>query len=241
MKCKFLKNCLITSRYAMMLIVGALSMTGTASATLIESIAALDDGDKYRVLFVTSTKRDATSSDITDYNTFVNTAAQAGSVTSGLGLTWKALASTDSVNARTNTGIVDDDPIVWLFNTDGVIVAESGKDLWDRYLMAPINQSEHGELISDMTWTGMDAYGDSMEFLSLGGFGDTATYGHAPRINYPWANGDDGGFLKTNQLALYGASSLAVAGTVQVTSPGTFILLTLGLAGLSFSRYRKQS
>jgi molybdopterin-guanine dinucleotide biosynthesis protein len=66
----------------MMLIVGALSMTGTASATLIESIAALDDGDKYRVSFVTSTKRDATSSDITDYNTFVNTAAQAGSVTS---------------------------------------------------------------------------------------------------------------------------------------------------------------
>jgi hypothetical protein len=79
MTIKFLKMVLITCRYAMCISLGVLSVSGTASATLIESIAALEDGAMYRVLFVTNSKRDATSPDINDYNEFVSAAAINGS------------------------------------------------------------------------------------------------------------------------------------------------------------------
>ena len=160
-------------------------------------------------------------------------------VTSGLGLTWKALASTDSVNARTNTGIVDDDPIVWLFNTDGVIVANSGEDLWDGQLTENLKYTEDGVITTQEVWTGTNSNGSAHIYYTLGTSWGSALVGD-PLSDSNWNHHTQDG-TSDYEHSLYGASSLAVAGTVQVTSPGTFILLSLGLAGLSFARYRKQS
>ena len=66
--------------------------------------SGLSAGDEFRLLFLTSTNRNAQSAAIADYNTFVQNRAAAGhtdiqSYSSG----FTAVASTDAVNARDNT------------------------------------------------------------------------------------------------------------------------------------------
>jgi hypothetical protein len=236
---KFLKTVLTTCRYAMCISLGVLSVSGTASATLIESIEALAEGAKYRVLFVTSTKRDATSTDIVDYNTFVNTAAQNG-ITGGLGLTWKALASTRDVSAMDNSGIGNADPLpVTIFNTIGQVVAISGADLWDGSLMNTVGFDEHGVYGSRAAFTGTGHTGFSGHNHVLGSGLYSYLYGMTNSLNPGWMGWDRAGGAAT--YSLYGVSGLVTKPIVEAPEPGTAILLSLGLAGLSFARYRKQS
>ncbi len=75
------------------------------------------DGDTYRLLFKTSTTTAATSSDIATYNTFVQNAASAA----GLGTGWKAVGSTDTVDAVDNCSArPGTDPQYPFFLIDGV-------------------------------------------------------------------------------------------------------------------------
>jgi hypothetical protein len=235
---KFLKMVLITCRYAMCISLGVLSVSGTASATLIESIAALEDGAMYRVLFVTNSERDATSPDINDYNEFVSAAAINGSLTGSLGLTWKALASTAATNAQVNTEIYENDyNTVTMFNTFGDIIANSGSDLWDGTLSAPINGDEDGLNKMFEAWTGTDQFGGSNQ--TLGG-GTVVTSGATWKTDSDWVNEFDGTSVNFS-FVLYGTSNVVTKPLADVPEPGTVILLSLGLAGLSFARYRKQS
>jgi hypothetical protein len=240
---KFLKIVLTTCRYAVMLSVGAVSIAGNASATLIDSIAALEDGDQYRVLFVTSTTRDATSSDISVYNSFVNDAAQSGVVTGIQGLTWTALASTSAVDAITNTGLLNtDEYAITIFNTNGDILALTGNDLWDGFLEVPVGYDEGGMIRSTEVWTGTSFTGE-IEYGLGDGQGDFfegfTTTGFSDRFWNEWVVYRNTKHDKS--LSLYGVSNQVAHAAVQVPSPSTVILLSLGLAGLSYSRYRKQS
>ncbi len=96
--------------------------------------SGLEAGDAFRLLFVSSGTRDATSTDIGDYNTFVQTAAAAGHTdiqTYSAG--FRAVASTAAVDASGNTGTAytDDDkgpPIYWL---GGAKVADDYEDFYD--------------------------------------------------------------------------------------------------------------
>ena len=92
--------------------------TGAAQAALVVVPTGLNPGDQYRLVFVTDGTRDATSTNIDDYNKFVTNDARGG--TPGIDtaldvalnaagfnpntIEWKAIASTDSVAARDNTG-----------------------------------------------------------------------------------------------------------------------------------------
>ncbi|AOW75829.1 hypothetical protein A3Q34_02525 [Colwellia sp. PAMC 20917] len=235
MNCQFLKVVSVS------LILGAsLSMSGNASATLIESIAALDDGAMYRVVFVTSTTNSAITEDISMYNYFVSSAAANGSVTSSLGLTWAALAGTKEVSAQANTGIFyDDTGLVTIFNTFGEIVATSGSDLWDGVLSSAIIGSESGAVLSVDVLTGIRYNGDSYDTYALGEHYGGWMAGHSSQTNSNWvANGVSSPFA---EYSFYAASSVVEKIRVDVPEPGTLIMLSLGLAGLSFSRYRKQS
>ena len=62
-------------------------------------------GDQFRLLFVTSTTRDATSSDIDDYNSFVQTAAARNPDLAAFSDKFRAVASTASTDARDNAGM----------------------------------------------------------------------------------------------------------------------------------------
>jgi hypothetical protein len=241
---KFIKTVLTTCRYAMCISLGVLSVSGTVSATLIESIAALDDGSNYRVLFVTSTQRDAMTSDIGKYNTLVSIAAAAGTVTKDLGLSWTALGSTATVNAQTNTGIMNDDTNpVTLFNTLGEIIALSGADFWDGSIDNLINYDESGVANTSyrtlvITGTNQDGTTSSVNHLGQSNPYEWVTYGLTSRTDYFVAGT---GYYAEYTGKFYGVSSLVMKPIKDVPEPGAVILLSLGLAGLSFARYRRQS
>ena len=96
--------------------------------------SGLSGGDKFRLIFATSTTRDATSTDIRDYNTFVQTAAAAGhSAIQAYSSGFRVVGCTAAVNARdstattfttTNKGV----PIYWL---GGNKVADDYEDFYD--------------------------------------------------------------------------------------------------------------
>ena len=90
-------------------------------------------GTKFRLLFVTSTRRDATATDIATYNTFVQTRAKAGhsAISDSCGNRFTAVASTATVDARTNISLpnaASGGPVYWL---GGPKIADHGQDFWD--------------------------------------------------------------------------------------------------------------
>jgi hypothetical protein len=147
----------------------SLLTTGPASATLMDSIDALSVGDMYRVVYMTNTTPTADfTNDIARYNQVVIDAANAGSVTNPLGLSWSALASTAAVNAQTNTGVLNtDNAAVSFFNTNGDLLATSSADWWSGSLLAAIMYDENGggtgnDLGNFVVWTGTDATGATL-------------------------------------------------------------------------------
>ena len=94
----------------------------------------LPNGDKFRLLFLSSTKRNATVTTISNYNTFVQARAAAGhtdiqSYSTG----FKVVGCTGAVDARDNTSTTYTStakgvPIYWL---DGAKVADQYEDFYD--------------------------------------------------------------------------------------------------------------
>ena len=161
----------------------------------------LDVGDEFRLLFLTSTKRDATSSDIDDYNSFVQTAAAAGHT--GIrdhSQDFYAVASTADTDARDNTGTTytasdKGVPIYWL---GGNQLADDYEDFydgtWDDELAV---RDESGATYSGLTilyrvWTGSND--DGTKFTSttgVVGLGTSASGGNGVGvINFPAAASD---------------------------------------------------
>jgi hypothetical protein len=237
MKFKFLKMVLTTCRYTIFLSVGALTITGNASATLIDSIAALDDGDKYRVLFVTNTGSYAASSDISFYNNFVSAEAAGGTITGGLGLSWTTLASTAAVNVKDNTGLIDMNQQITFFNTLGEVIAGVTNDLFS---------GNHGSVSTAYTQDGF--FKSTNIFTGTNSNADTTwePLGHTPYItdahstydNSNWINAghNDG---RTHAYSLYAISGEATVNTEVVTEPSILAIFSLGLFGIGFARRRR--
>ena len=93
----------------------------------------LSPGASYRILFVTSGARDSSSSDIAVYNTFVQAQADGATGTPFSGITFNALGSTPSTNARDNTGTNPNSDGVGerIFYYLGEQVADNYADLYD--------------------------------------------------------------------------------------------------------------
>lgn len=99
-------------------------------------------GDNYRLVFVSTTSRNASSTSISDYNTHVQTAANAA----GLGsVNWYAIGSTSTVDARDNTYTTSSDTDGSIFLMDGSQVAANNiADLWDGAVDTRIDIDENG-------------------------------------------------------------------------------------------------
>ncbi|WP_420446766.1 choice-of-anchor R domain-containing protein [Candidatus Poriferisodalis sp.] len=182
----------------------------------------LSGGDRFRLLFLSSTTRDATSTDIADYNSFVQTAAAAGHAdiqahSDG----FRAVASTADDDARDNTETTGTGvPIYWLA---GNKVADDYADFYDGDWddeANPTDESGSARSISTIKgrpWTGSTHAGQ--EHVSGGTSyalgGDGATDAVAGRIS---ADGPSDGplhaaFLKRSNIRpLYGLSPLLVVG-----------------------------
>jgi hypothetical protein len=214
--------------------VAAMAMTAnTALAAPITIPTGLNPGDTYRIAFVTSTTRDATSSDIADYNAFVTAAANSQAALAALGTTWTAMASTAGVDARDNTGTNPGiDPTgVPIYLLNDTRMANGYSDLWDGFVINAPNISETGDVLNGRVWTGSLTNGVGSnrlgETIATAGFSSVAAIG--------WMTNDELG--SGSSFSLYAMSDVLTV--APVPEPGTLLLLGVGLAGLGYMRRRK--
>ena len=157
---------------------------------LIPSDTDIEPGDTFRLLFQTSTKRDATSTDIADYNEHVQNAANGSGASVAIkefarGV--KVVGCTATVNARANTDSEASDldaPIYWL---NGVKIANDYADFYDNTWQNQVDASTRQETgapppsTSLSAWTGCLSTGlaDSVKGELGGSGGSTALGAHA--------------------------------------------------------------
>jgi len=136
--------------------------TSAAQAALVVVPPGLNPGDQYRLVFVTDGTRDATSSDINDYNTFVTNQVTGSALATQLttagftpsAITWKAIGSTDSVAARDNTGTNPSSTGVPIYLIDGNRVANNNADLWDGSILTGIDRTPQESVGFFFVWSG---------------------------------------------------------------------------------------
>ena len=222
-----------------------LGTAGAAQAALVVVPTDLAPGAQYRLVFVTDGTRDATSTNINDYNNFVTNQATGGTpgidtaldtALNGAGfdlstITWKAIGSTSAVAARDNTGTNPSSTGVPIYLIDGNRVANDNSDLWDESIQHPINNSNLGNSLSTYVWTGSDAQGFAHGASPLGGTTVFAGYSPASQTYHF----HDFPVLPGNPLPLYAMSSvLTVPGgnqpePVTVPEPASLLgYITLG-------------
>lgn len=119
--------------------------------------AELGPGDRFHLFFSSDATRDGRSSDITDYNRFVQNVADSASLGSSEGISWFAVASTSTVNARDNaivTSPVYNTKNYTVTDTDMELVATDSTDMWDGTLLKSVEWDEFGMQVVGDAWTG---------------------------------------------------------------------------------------
>ena len=138
--------------------------------------AGVGRGESFRLLFVSSTTRNATSADINDYNNHVIAAAGAGhSAIQAFKDGFRVIASTEAVDATDNAGLTGTGvPIYWLGSINQV--ADDYADLLDSTWDNENATNELGNTKSaTIVWTGSTDSGiestSGPDSLALGGDG----------------------------------------------------------------------
>ena len=189
-------------------LVAAVALLGTAvEAAIVTVPTGLSPGAKYRLVFVTSTKRDATSSNIADYNAFVTSTAEAVPALLALGTTWTAIGSTATVDARDNTGTNPSGLGVPVYILNGSKVANDNADLWDGSIQDTVRITELDGLWRDWVWTGSTSAGTAHS---------TSPLGHDP-----CAAGDSGSSVGP----IISRPIYALSGVVTVPQTGTVVVV----------------
>lgn len=206
-----------------------LAIASVSQAAVLTTPPGLDPGSSYRIMFITTTTRNATSLNINDYNNFVDAAANAnGSLLQPLGATWKAIASVPGISGATNIGGVSSVPIYLM---DGTLVANDTADLWDTTIAHTINLTELGTTTtSQFAWTGTLS-GGGIDGFPLGYTGDAqnrVTRGRTDTlIPHQWVQNSL--TSKFTSYPMYGISSVL---TTPVPEPSACLLGAVGCIGL---------
>ena len=217
-----------------------------ASAAPITLPSGLNNGDEYRLIFATSGLIDATESNISVYDAHINNNLSAELL--ALGTTWKALASTATVDARvhTSTDFTVNPTGVPIYNLGDQIIADTYSDLWDGTIDNNTNFDQNGnpvpKPVSDtaFVWTGSETNGLKMATSHLGTVG-SAQAGQADSTASSWLVASLG--PSTLELPVYGISGiLTVGGATAVPEPSglsIMVLSLMGMAGYVWRRKRK--
>lgn len=191
----------------------------------------LQPGHRFRLVFVTSTMRDATSAAIANYNAFVSGAAASVPELAALGTDWTAIASTPSVDARNNTDTNPNTSTGFpVYNLGGSRLANDYADLWDNSLLAPVDYNEFGVVVEAdrLVWTGSssDGVGAGLEL----GTGPVASAGLSSSTNFTWMSED--------ATAIGGQHRLyAISGVLTIVpEPATAVLLVFAAATVAARR-----
>jgi hypothetical protein len=226
-----------TLRSGILLVVAIVSSQALVSRAAVVTVpAGLSPGDEYRLVFLTSTMRDAESSVLADYNAFVLSAALSVPELAALGTTWSVIGSASGVDARDNTGT---NPTISsgvpFYRLDGVLAASNNQDLWDGSPAVAIDVTELGDVLSGRgVWTGTDTDGTTEDAL---GSGAPSAGGSIvePLAEYLWIK----------HFIPAGASEpmhfYAVSGVLTVVpEPGSVVLGSIGLVTLVGWRLRRR-
>ena len=183
--------------------------------------ADLTIGEAFRLLFLTSTTRDATSSDIADYNAFVETAAAAGHADiQAYSGGFRGVASTADDDARDNTATTATGVrIYWL---GGNKVADNYADFYDGTWDDESNVTdESGSAYTslgtpEVVWTGSNDDGTEAASEGLGASVPLSGWLNSPSSST--ANPLDAGDTNanTNTYPLYALSEVFVVGAAPV-------------------------
>jgi hypothetical protein len=189
--------------------------------SILQTPAGLNPGDHFRFVFITDGIRDATSTNITDYDSFVNVDAE-GATYNGVVVNWLAIGSTDSVDAIDHVG----QATATVYLSDGTLVTTdtTPTGLWSGALVHEINLDLAGNIVPpvNFVWTGTNPTGT--------GFGGplgsgTPQVGSATDTNGAWVS--SGRSNSGDPRNLYGISSVL---TVPQTVPEPSSLTMLGIA-----------
>jgi len=209
-----------------------LLMSGSIlSAAVITVPPGLAPGSNYRLVFVTSGSRDATSSNILDYDQFVTDQANLNPVLAGLGTTWKVIGSTATVDASDHLTPVGG----LIYRLDGVLVANPA--LYIGTLSVPINLDQFGVLTAEHVWTGSSNLNLRKTLYPLGPEVTIGTtMGRSDFSDAFWLTWAPGTQTVSNRF--YGISGLLV--TAEVPEPATLTLSTAALPGLIWCARRRR-
>ena len=130
---------------------------GRAEADItLPTPAGLNPGDHFRSAFVTDGIRDATSTNIADFDSFVNAQA-GGALYNGVVVNWLAIGSTDSADAIDLVG----QSITSVYLSDGTLVTTTttSTGLWSGALVHQINLDLAANLVPTFVWTGTNPTG----------------------------------------------------------------------------------
>ena len=201
--------------------------TGAAAQTVVPDDwplkpSGLSAGDQFRLMFVTSTTRDATSTNIADYNSFVQARAAAGHMSiRSYSAQFRALGSTAAVDARDNTSTTGTGvPIYWL---GGAKLADDYADLYDGTVWdSTAGRDESGGTVSGnpLIWTGTANDGTEYTVATFSGALGSAVfvaYGN-PGIFY------DNRSVGSTSRPLYGMSPVFEVGQSNQLSIGALLI-----------------
>ncbi len=198
----------------------------------------INPGDTYQLAFVTSTTRSGSSSNIADYNTHVQNAANAagigiGSTFFGSDVTWKAIASTTAIDARDNALVVGE-----VYNLAGTKVADTFADFWDGTHDTRIDFDENVQRLLGRkdVWTGTQP--DGTGFRELGNASAFVGAGLADQLDRRWVQNINLNVVANPALPLYALSEPLTVPTA-VPVPSSLLLFGSGLA--AFVCWRKWS
>jgi len=142
----------------------------TVNASLVVP-TGLNPGDKYHVIFTTSTTTLPTSTDIAFYDGFVQSAADAAGIGTTIGLNnWRAVGSTGDVDAVDHLdSLFSPNYDVPIYTQLGDLVASSYAELWTTGPQVRINVDEYGlPPVLNQVWTGSTGAGTAAPNAELG-------------------------------------------------------------------------
>lgn len=232
--------------------VGVLNTSGINPATGL----VWAPGDTYRLVFVTSTTTTCTSTDISTYNTFVNTVADNSTTFLDLGdVNWSVVGSTATVAARDNTGTNPGSGTgVPILRMDGFAVANNNADLWNGVIAShvtgqnflAVHLDQNGtQVLDDRVRTGSNGNGTASTDAGrvLGGSAEGTPKVQTGRNYAPDGYGSYGGngwMQDWSDTAASAGRVYAMSETLTVAAiPEPSSMGLIGLVGLALLRRRR--
>jgi hypothetical protein len=171
--------------------------------------ADLSPGDTYQLVFNSSTTTNALSSDINFYNNFVQAAADAAGLGASESVTWRAIASTASIDARVNAVVGANTPVYNMRLGQQEKIADGFNHLWDGSLDSFPVYDEFGKLRTLDPWTGSLPSGLRATGSTLGHASGTAWCGRPTLADGNWLTFFEPSTV--SQLAVYALSEAITA------------------------------